>query len=146
MSKLFSVAEAALCELEPATAVATVTAAEALRRVLEAQQLLSSRPSEAALKQVITALTEAAPDLQQACWLLVLQQDELKLQVWHKAAVLPIACFGLKTLPEPGGARPTWHWIQMQAIVPSKLTALEGQDLPLTYLIVSWKVSSLLFP
>ena len=69
--------------------MATVAAADALRRVLQAQQKLSSRPSEAALKEVITALKETAPDLQQACWLLVSQQDELKSQVRRKTAVLP---------------------------------------------------------
>ncbi|KAL3136414.1 hypothetical protein ABBQ38_005672 [Trebouxia sp. C0009 RCD-2024] len=79
--KLFSFAQDALHELQPATAVATVQSAEALRKVLEAQQRLSSHPCETTLKQVISALREAAPDLQQACWLLVSQQKDLKTQV-----------------------------------------------------------------
>lgn len=81
MRQLFSVAQDALQELQPATAVATVQSAEALRTVLEAQQRLMSHPSESTLKQVTTALREAAPDLQQACWLLVSQQKDLKAQV-----------------------------------------------------------------
>lgn len=81
MRKLFSFAQDALHELQPATAVATVQSAEALRKVLEAQQRLSSHPCETTLKQVISALREAAPDLQQACWLLVSQQKDLKTQV-----------------------------------------------------------------
>ena len=81
VGKIFSAAQDALHELQPATAVATIQSAEALRKVLEAEQQLRSRPSEAALKQVITELKEAAPDLQQACWLLVSQQEEVKSQV-----------------------------------------------------------------
>ena len=81
MSNIFSIAQDTLHELQPATAVATVKSAEALRNVLEAQERLSSHPSEATLKQVIAILNEAAPDLQQACWLLVSQQEELKCQV-----------------------------------------------------------------
>ena len=79
--QLFSAAHHAVQKLQPATAVATVQSAEALRTVLEAQQRLTSHPSEASLKQVITVLREAAPDLQQACWLLVSQQKDLKDQV-----------------------------------------------------------------
>lgn len=81
MSKVFSVAQDTLHELQPATAAATVKSAEALHEVLEAQERLSSHPSEATLKQIIAVLKEATPDLQQACWLLVSQQEELKSQV-----------------------------------------------------------------
>lgn len=81
MGNIFSIAQDTLDELQPATAAATVKSAEALRNVLEAQERLSSHPSEATLKQVIAVLKEAAPDLQQACWLLVSQQEELKSQV-----------------------------------------------------------------
>lgn len=81
MRKIFTVAQDTLHGLQPATAVATVQSGEALHKVLEAQERLSSHPSEATLKQVIATLKEAAPDLRQACWLLVSQQEELKCQV-----------------------------------------------------------------
>ena len=86
ISKVFSVAEGAVRELHPATAVATIASAEALRKVLEAQQQLSCHPSEAALKQVISTMREAAPELQQACWLLVSQQEELRAQVSERCS------------------------------------------------------------
>ena len=81
VGKIFLIAQDTLHELQPATAVAAVKSAEALRQVLEAQERLSSHPSEATLKQVIAVLKEVAPDLQQACWLLVSQHQELKSQV-----------------------------------------------------------------
>lgn len=79
--KIFSVAQHALHELQPTTAAATIQSAEALRKVLEAQQQLTSQPSETTLKQVVTTLREAAPDLRQACWLLVSLQKDLRTQV-----------------------------------------------------------------
>lgn len=79
--QLFAAADIALQQLQPASAGATVAAAEALRQVLEALEQLSCSPSEAALKQLIALLRANAPDLQQACWLLVSQQDTFKTQV-----------------------------------------------------------------
>lgn len=96
MKKIFSVAQDTLHELQPATAAATVKSAEALRNVLEAQERLSSHPSEATLKQIVAILKEAAPDLQQACWLLVSQQEELKSQVRVHDCDSPSAYHGLR--------------------------------------------------
>lgn len=73
-------ADAALSELEPSTAVATVAAADALRRVLQAQEQLVNRCSETSLTQLIAVLRDTSPDLQRACWLLVTQQENYKFQ------------------------------------------------------------------
>ena len=81
VARIFGLADTALHELEPATAVAAVAAADALREVLEAQEQLSSHPSEASLKQLIAVLRATAPQLQQACWMLVSQQDDFKREV-----------------------------------------------------------------
>ena len=80
VSSIFTAADTALQSLQPATAAATVAAAEALRKVLEALGQLSCHPSEAALKQLIELLRASAPELQQACWLLVSQQDDFRQQ------------------------------------------------------------------
>ena len=73
-------ADAALSELEPSTAAATVAAADALREVLQAQEQLTNRCSEASLTQVIAVLRDTSPELQRACWLLVTQQESYKSQ------------------------------------------------------------------
>lgn len=81
VGRMFTVARATLNELEPSTAAATVAAADALRQVLDAQAQLNSNRSEASLKQLIAVVRETAPELQQACWLLVSQQEVLKAHV-----------------------------------------------------------------
>lgn len=80
VGRIFSVADAALTELEPTTAVATVAAADALRKVLQAQEQLVNRCSETSLTQLIAVLRDTSPELQQACWLLVTQQEIYKSQ------------------------------------------------------------------
>ena len=80
MSRVFNIAKTAVHELEPATAVATVAAAEALRRVVGAQAQLDSHRTEASLKQLVAVVRDTAPELQQACWLLVSQHDVFKTQ------------------------------------------------------------------
>ncbi|KAL0035587.1 hypothetical protein WJX79_000785 [Trebouxia sp. C0005] len=81
VGSIFGMADAALSELEPSTAVATVAAADALRRVLQAQEQLVNRCSETSLTQLIAVLRDTSPDLQRACWLLVTQQENYKFQV-----------------------------------------------------------------
>ncbi len=80
VGRIFSVADAALSELEPSTAVATVAAADALRKVLQAQEQLINRCSEASLTQLVAVVRDTSPKLQQACWLLVTQQETYKSQ------------------------------------------------------------------
>ena len=80
VGRIFGVADAALSELEPSTAVATVAAADALRKVLQAQEQLINRCSEASLTQFIAVLRDTSPELQRACWLLVTQQETYKSQ------------------------------------------------------------------
>ncbi|KAL0050590.1 hypothetical protein WJX82_002870 [Trebouxia sp. C0006] len=81
VGRIFSVADAALTELEPTTAVATVAAADALRKVLQAQEQLTNHCSEASLTQLIAVVRDTSPELQRACWLLVTQQETYKSQV-----------------------------------------------------------------
>ena len=78
---MFSVADDTLSELDPSMTEATLAAADALRKVLEAQEQLDSHCSEAYLKQLIAVVRETSPELQQACWLLVSQQEAYKSQV-----------------------------------------------------------------
>ena len=80
VGRIFSVADAALTELEPTTAVATVAAADALREVLQAQEQLTNHCSEASLTQLIAVVRDTSPELQRACWLLVTQQETYKSQ------------------------------------------------------------------
>ena len=92
MAHIFTAADTALQTLQPATAVATIAAAEALRKVLEALEQLSCHTSEAALKQLIGLLRASAPELQQACWLLVSQQDTLRKEVAKPLLLCVAAC------------------------------------------------------
>ena len=82
---MFRVADDTLSELDPAVAEATLAAADALRKVLEAQEQLNSHRSEVSLKQLIAVLRETSPELQQACWLLMSQQEAYKSQArtWY---------------------------------------------------------------
>ena len=73
-------ADTALSEVELTTAVATVAAADALRKVLQAQEQLVNRCSETSLTQLIAVLRDTSPELQQARWLLVTQQETYKSQ------------------------------------------------------------------
>ncbi|KAL0025501.1 hypothetical protein WJX77_006736 [Trebouxia sp. C0004] len=81
VGRIFGVADVALGELEPSTAVAAVAAADALQKVLQAQEQLINRCSEASLTQFIAVLRDTSPELQRACWLLVTQQETYKSQV-----------------------------------------------------------------
>ncbi len=80
VSRIFGVADAALSELEPTTAVATVAAADALRKVLQAQEQLVNCCSESSLTQLIAVVKDTSPELHRACWLLVTQQEIYKSQ------------------------------------------------------------------
>ena len=91
---MFSAADDTLSELDPAVAEATLAAADALRRVLEAQGQLNSHRSEVSLKQLIAVLRETSPELQQACWLLVSQQEAYKSQArtWYTCSCSSSLC------------------------------------------------------
>ena len=80
VGRIVGVADAALNELEPTTAVATVAAADALRKVLQAQEQLTNHCSEASLTQLIAVVRDTSPEMQRACWLLVTQQEIYKSQ------------------------------------------------------------------
>lgn len=66
---------------QPGSIEASVAAADTLHKVLEAHADLQADPTEAALKQFLALLQQAAPQLQEACWLLVTQHKSVRSEV-----------------------------------------------------------------
>lgn len=85
---LYDVVDAAVQQFEPSNIESSLAAAEALRGVLEAQQALQANPTEAALKQLLAVLKQAAEQLRQACWLLVTQHQATRDEVYISLSIL----------------------------------------------------------
>ena len=81
MASLYDVIDEAVQHAEPSSLEASLAAAEALRNVLEGHETLQANPTEAALKELLAVLQQAAPRLREACWLLVTQHQTIRNEV-----------------------------------------------------------------